>query len=153
MPEQLFCAIRKTWVAALPEEIVRQRLISHMVRDLSFPLPYLAVEQGLAQLPHMALKDLKAIPNRRVDLLCYGKEIHPQYPLYPLLVVECKAVPLTSKVLNQVAGYNHFLQAYFIAVANETEMRTGWYDVKKSSYQFVNGLPSYTALLASLPKF
>lgn len=150
MTDQIYCPIRKSWVAALPEEIIRQRLISYMVRDLFFPPAYLVVEQGLHQLPHLALKDHKKTPKRRIDLLCYGKDIHPSHSLYPLLIVECKAVPLTDKVLNQVAGYNHFLQSYFIAVANEQEIRTGWYDPQKSSYQFINTLPTFNDLLAMI---
>lgn len=145
--DQIYCPIRKSWVAALPEEIVRQRLISFMVRDLFFPSAYLVVEQGLGQIPHLALQNTSNFPKRRLDLLCFGKDIHPTHSLYPLVLVECKAVPLTSKVLNQVVGYNHHLQAYFIAVANETEIRTGWYDKATNSYQFIDFLPSYEELM------
>lgn len=121
-------------------------MISFMVRDLFFPASYLVVEQGLDQIPHLATQDTRNLPKRRIDLLCFGKDIHPKHALYPLLLVECKAVPLTAKVLNQVVGYNHHLQAYFIAVANEKEIRTGWYDAQTKQYQFVNFLPSFQEL-------
>jgi hypothetical protein len=147
--EKLYCLVRKSYVSATPEEVVRQQLVSHMIHNLSYPSSYLALEKELNQVPHLNLND-KEIPNRRADLICFGKDIHPQFPLYPLLLVECKAVRITSRTLNQVAGYNHFLGAYFIAVVNGQEIRTGWYDSETKEYKFVKNLPSYTQLLEIL---
>jgi len=144
---QLYCPVRCEWVAALPEEIVRQKLVHHMVERLGFSRASLAVEVALKQIPH--LKGNK-VPDRRADILCFGKNIHPKFQLYPLLLVECKAVKLTSKVLQQVIGYNHFVQSYFITVANDDEIRTGWYDANKGDYTFVSGLPPYSELIASV---
>lgn len=81
---------------------------------------------------------------RRLDLVCLANDIHRDYPLYPLLLVECKSVKLTPKVLSQVCGYNHYVKAYFVAVANQEEVRLGW--MNKGEYRFVSGLPSYSAL-------
>lgn len=148
MTQQVYCVIRKTWVAALPEELVRQKLLSYMIHHLGYPLSYLALEKELRQMPHLALSNQK-IPNRRADLICFGKDIHPLFPLYPLLLVECKAIKLSSKVIDQVVGYNHSLQAYFVAIANEQEIKTGWYDKQKQEYVFVDTLPSYQDLLSS----
>lgn len=145
----LYCPIRQIWVTALPEEQIRHRLLTHMIQNLAFPRAQLVVEKGLRQMPHLSLGNQK-IPTRRADIICFSRGIHPHHALYPLLLVECKAVPLTSKVLNQVAGYNHFLQAYFIAVMNEHEIRTGWFDKKKGAYSFINYLPNYNDLIAKL---
>lgn len=146
MTESIYCSIRKMWVAALPEEIIRQRLITHMIQNLSFPSSSLAVEKGLKQMPHLTLLP-GDIPDRRADLVCFAKGIHPDHSLYPLLLIECKAVPLNSKVMHQVMGYNHFLKAHFIAAANENEIRLGWLDKTFQTYQFIPYLPSYTDLL------
>lgn len=145
---QIYCHIRKIWVAALPEELVRQRLVSHMIHNLGFPPSYLVLEKELRQMPHL-IQDQRQFPDRRADLICFGKDIHHKHTLYPLLLVECKAIKLTSKVFDQVVGYNHFLQAYFIAIVNEHEIKTGWYDQKKKEYVFVNNLPDYMTLLSS----
>lgn len=142
---QLYCPIRKLWVAALPEEVIRQKLVLQMIQQLGFPESCLVLEKGLSQMPHLALSG-KEIPKRRADLICFSKGIHPYHDLYPLLLIECKAVKLTHKVINQVAGYNHFLQAYFIAIANEDEIKTGWYDAQSKDYVFVDYLPSYQQL-------
>jgi hypothetical protein len=65
-------------------------------------------------------------------------------------MVECKAVRLTDKVLQQVIGYNDYVCAYFIAVANSTSIQTGWYDKQKEDYCFVEGLPSFQDLMNAL---
>ena len=145
------CAIRKVSVAAHPEELVRQELLSLMTAQLGYPSSLIAVEKELALLPHLKLNPSE-IPDRRADILCFGKGIHPDFELYPLLLVECKAVTINSKVINQVVGYNHFVKSYFIGVANQEEIRTGWYDNSLKRYQFVPFLPTYQELIQNVTK-
>lgn len=142
--KEIYCPVRKTYVSATPEEIVRQRFIAYLSAQKGFPLATLAVEKelGLVQ-PVTATK----APERRADIVCFAKGIHPNHDLYPLLLVECKAVPLTKKVVAQVTGYNHYLQAYFVAIVNDTEVITGWRDGDK--HVFIEGMPSYEALRTS----
>lgn len=146
---RMICQIRKTQVAASPEELVRQGLLSLMIHQLGYPPSYLVLEKELCQMPHLECHP-QHIPDRRADLICFGKGIHPKHALYPLLLVECKAVKLTRKVWDQVVGYNHFLQAYFIAIANGEEIKTGWYDKDRKEYVFINTLPCYADLLSSV---
>ena len=145
------CRIRKEWVVATPEEGVRQKLLHHMIEDLGYPSSHIALEKALNQMPHLKLSQ-GTIPNRRTDIVCFAEKIHPEHALYPLLVVECKAVILNGKVINQVLGYNHFLGAYFIAIANHQEIKTGWYDNSHKNYRFVNHLPSYAELREAIKK-
>jgi hypothetical protein len=147
-PSQLHCLIRKEWVAALPEEHVRQRLLRYMIDELQFPASLIAVEQPLRQLPHLSVTDSRRVPDRRADILCFAKSNNET--LIPLLLIECKAVKLSGSVINQVLGYNHFAGCRFIALVNQEEIRTGWYDVNKGEYDFIDFLPSYPSLLASL---
>lgn len=149
MKKTVFCPIRKAHVAAQPEELIRQHLILHMTNELGYSAASLVVEKGLRQMPHLALIDHKA-PARRADLLYFAANIHPQFALYPLLLIECKAVKLTSTVIRQVTGYNHYVKSYFIAIANGEEVRTGWYDVNEKAYKFVDRLPSFQELLSSI---
>lgn len=146
---EIRCRVRKIGVEALPEEKVRQTLLDHMIDDLGFPPSCIAVEKALKQMPHLLLLD-QTMPDRRVDIACFAKGIHPKHELYPLIVIECKAVPLTPQVVKQVVGYNHYLQSYFIAIANGEEIRTGWFDPSKQSYQFVPHLPRYEELISSV---
>lgn len=144
----LYCPIRKSRCKPLPEEVVRIGLIQRMIDALGFPESTLVIEKELRSLPHRPCEP--GTPDRRVDILCFAKGIHPSIELYPLLMIECKAVKITNKVIGQVAGYNHYVQAPFICVANQHEIRTGWLN-SQSVYDFVPYLPTYTQLIASLP--
>lgn len=143
----LFCPVRKSWCKPLPEEKVRISLLHQMIHRLNFPLETIGVEKELKHLPHLMAG--QALPERRADIICFAKGIHPAIDFYPLLLVECKAVKLTDKVLGQVMGYNHFVQAYFICIANHKEVRTGW-QTAQGDYQFVNYLPSCIELKSSI---
>lgn len=143
--EKIRCLIRKEWVTSLPEEKVRQTLLHKMI-SLGFPSGLIGVERELKQMPHLANQKGK-VPTRRADIVCFGQNIHPHHVLYPLVVIECKAVKLTPQVINQVVGYNHYLGACFIGLANQSEIQLGWYDSVKKEYLFVNFLPTYEELL------
>lgn len=117
-----------------PEEAIRRTLLSHMVRSLGFPQGLIVVEKELKELPHLSGQ---IIPKRRLDILCYRKDFSP------LLVIECKAVPLTQKVIDQVVGYNYYVQAEYVAIANGALIK--W--AHKSNYHFTDGLPSYDDLV------
>jgi len=140
---EIICCIRREPVADLPEERVRQDLIHHMITKLGFFQQSLAVEKALH---HFSTH--RSLPDCRVDIVCFAKGIHPGQEISPLLIVECKAVPLTSKVLEQVVGYNYYCQAPFIAVANQEEVRLGW--MGPDGYKYIDYLPRYEELVSSL---
>lgn len=145
----LYCLIRKSPLASLPEEIVRQNLIKDLL-NLGYPASGFALEKKLSQMPHLALSSEK-LPDRRADIVVFGKGIHPNFDLYPLLLVECKAVPLTDKVIHQATGYNYYLKSYFILLANQEKSRFGWYSKEKKGYTFLdNHIPTYEELIGSV---
>ena len=130
--QQIYDSIRKKWVEATPEEIVRQKLIACMTQNLGYPEDALAVEKSLAELT------LVPVPNRRIDILCFNTKI-----LKPLLLIECKAVPIQKKMFSQVLGYNAFIKAPFICIANQDSVFLG-----RNDQEIVqNGLPTYLDLL------
>lgn len=144
---KIYDPIRKKWVVDSPEERVRQALIKKLIEELGFEKSLIAIEK---ELDIFSFPEAKTKAKRRADIICFAKNIHPNYPLYPLLMIECKAVPLTHKVIEQVAGYNHFISACFIAVANEQEVKMLWYEKDKKEYQSIDFIPSYQQLLATL---
>lgn len=148
-PKELYDPIRKEWVRALPEEHVRQCLIRHLLEDLKYPASLLACELSLDQLPHLATSQ-ESIPRRRADIVCFSKDLHPNFSLFPLVLIECKAVPLSSAALNQLIGYNHYVKAPFICLANDTELRFGYWDEISKDYTFISHIPPYQDLLSSL---
>lgn len=148
MNPQCYCPYRKKIVAHTPEEEVRQLMLKRMTSELGYPAQYLAVEKELKLLPHLEASSLQ-IPARRLDILCYAKR-KQDCTLFPLLLVECKAVPLQSEMLKQVIGYNYFVKSLFIAVINNKECRFGWFDDSKKSYVFTTTFPTYQALLSQI---
>jgi len=146
MSDHLFCSIRKRWIKGSPEEKVRQSLVAYLVSQLHYPINQIIIEKNINCLPHLAEKPTFTLPLRRLDLLVVAKDLHPQHSFYPLVLIECKATVINNKALRQVLGYNHFLNACFIAVANQHEIQLGWKDSTQNFY--VNlGLPSYPLLL------
>jgi len=130
-------------IALFPEERVRQALVQLMVEELGYPRSLLVIERELAQLPH--LQQTEGLPQRRIDLLAYGRV---EGDLKPLLLVECKADRVAPAALDQLLGYNHFVGAPFVAAVGRDEMITGWQD--GTGTQFAKGLFSYEQLLQSI---
>jgi len=147
--DKLFDPIRKIFVPAHPEEKIRQNLLSKMIHKLGYPPSLLAVEKDLKHLPHIKDRSFSA-NKRRADIICFGKNIHPTFELYPLLMIECKAHKLSDPVVEQVVGYNHYVQAYFICVANGFEIKTLWFDKGIKKTKSVNYLPTYNQLMSSI---
>lgn len=138
----VYCPVRREWVFATPEEVVRQKLIKEMVEQKGYPLSGLAVEKALSQMPH--LQNTKGLPTRRADIVCFVKAA---VGLVPLLLVECKAEPWTKKAENQILGYNYFLRARFVALADANKVKTGTFDTSTNEYLFVEDLPHINHLI------
>lgn len=119
-----------------PEEVVRQALLKKMKEELGFPAEVLSVERSLSSMPHLAGQK---VPDRRFDIVCFSKR---NDQVLPLLIVECKAIPLAADAIRQVIGYNHFANAPFVAVANQHDVYTG-YKKANEGYVFENGLFTY----------
>lgn len=148
-PNKIFDEFRSTWVIASPEEKVRQRWLKAMVYEKGFPKNLLAIERELDQLPHVK-SNFTNPPQRRIDILCFANNIHPHFPLYPLLLIECKEKPLDPYAEKQVIGYNHYVRAFFVGIADADSFRLGAYDPSKKDYVFINFLPSYEELLRAV---
>lgn len=138
--------MRRQWVAASPEEKIRQQIIRRMVEEWGYPLSGIALERSLHHMPHLNLSSLK-LPLRRADIVVFAPGIHPHYALYPLLLIECKAVPLTDKVFRQVISYNFYLKAPFVAIANANEWQLGWHDPQLKQFCTLKTIPLYQTLL------
>lgn len=136
--DSLFDPYRQCYVAATPEEVIRQKLLLLMTSQLGFPKQLISVEKRLTELPH--LKGSTGLPNRRADILCFANNIHPEFSLYPLLLIECKEGKVGDEATSQVLGYNHYVQALYVAIAGEN----GVFLIHPQKVSF---LPSYNELL------
>ncbi len=131
--KEVYDSIRKKWLTATPEELVRQKILFLLVDKLGYPPHAIAIEKKLSELPHFQEVD---VPSRRLDILCYESET-----LRPLLLIECKGISLQEKMLSQVMGYNAFIGAPLICLANDEEFLLGWKDPKQTVC--LDRLPSY----------
>jgi len=142
--DRVYCPIRRHWVAAIPEEIVRQKLIRKMISELEFPKSLIAVEKEIASLPNHP-DCPQALPKRRLDLVCYATV---KTGVAPLLVAECKSIPLNESAERQLFGYNASVGAPFMCLASGSEIKTLW----KEGGRIVSVpfLPRYSELLKAL---
>lgn len=135
---KFYCLIRQQLVAATPEEQVRQQLLRWMIEKAGYPANQLIVEISLKRLfPHGM-----RLPRRRPDILCVTTR---EGALQPLLLIECKSVPLTAPMERQLIGYNRFVKASFVTLANGHQLRTG-YCQENGEYLFSEGIPLYTEM-------
>ncbi len=141
---EIFCAVRRCYVRATPEERVRQALLTKMIDELGYPAELIAVEKELKELPHLSFAQ---VPDRRIDILCYGANIHPDYALYPLLLIECKEGKLGREATEQLVGYNRAVQASFLALASPLEVKWGYFNHTQGRFEFFSGLPAFKELM------
>lgn len=95
-----------------------------MIFDLGFPKGLISVE--------------KKVGTRRYDLVCFTKEMKP------LVLIECKAGPIERKAAAQAFGYNDEIQAPFVSLVNQNEVRTFWHG--KDGPESVPFLPTFKEL-------
>lgn len=144
----IYCPLRKENVVALPEEKIRIGLITYMIEHLGFPKGCFVIEKSLSNLPH--LKNSTNLPKRRVDILCYSNHNNS---FLPFLLIECKATALNEQALQQVAGYNYYIGAPFMAITNGVEVYHGTIDPTSKKLSYVNFLPSYQQLKSCIDNF
>ncbi|HEX2579668.1 MAG TPA: type I restriction enzyme HsdR N-terminal domain-containing protein [Rhabdochlamydiaceae bacterium] len=142
--KQVFDRIRRQWVAATPEEIVRQRWIHRMVHELGYPKELLVIERELKMLPHLQMYP-DPLPTRRIDLLSFGKRASG---IFPLLLIECKDETLNQTTLDQVLAYNTFVQASSVAIVNQDQIRLK-YNLACSRCE-IDYMPSFKDLMEAL---
>jgi len=101
---QIFCSIRKKWVALTPEEWVSQHFINLLVKHMSYPKGLFKLEKTMSYFKNQ----------KRSDIVVLDREGGT------FLLVECKApsVKLDQNTLMQVAEYNAILDASYLAITN-----------------------------------
>ena len=100
---EIYDTLRKKWVAATPEEGVRQNLIEYCAQNLNYPRRRMAAEKALA-----------LAGNTRFDLVVYDENLNPW------LLAECKApeVAITTATLEQLLRYHRVLQCRYWVLYN-----------------------------------
>ena len=140
MNEEIFDPIRKAFVKKTPEEVVRQMFIEFLITKKKFPKASLVVEKSLQTLPFTAHVTSK-MPLRRLDILCFDLEEQK-----PLLIVECKAGVITPRMMQQVHGYNAFIQAPFVVLVGSKGLFFSYFNSEKGEYEIMDWMPDYPEL-------
>ncbi len=120
------CPWRKKYVCLTPEESVRQRFLHRLVDEFGYPMNLIAVEVPLR--------------GKRADAVVYTKD------LQPLVLIEFKAetVPLTQKVLDQVAVYNRQLHVPYLILHNGPQ--TVIANITETAISFSPEIPTWNQL-------
>jgi len=131
---QLYCPFRRKWVAATPEETVRQSCLRALVEQYGYPQSLIAVEVPIK---------IGAGVEKRCDAVVYSLS------LQPLMLLEFKAeqVPVTRAVLDQAAVYNTTVHAPYLVLANGKQTVVAQIDADRN-ITFLTHIPAWNQLLS-----
>ena len=137
---QLYCPFRRKYVAATPEEHVRQTFLHALVEQFGYPQSLIGVEVPIA---------VGAGVDKRCDAVVYSRS------LQPLMLIEFKApeVAITQTTLDQAAVYNTTVHAPYLILANGKQTVVARIDKQSADgeqteqIQFLNHIPSWNQLL------
>lgn len=136
----IFCPFRRKYVAATPEEYVRQTFLHALVEQFGYPQSLIGVEVPIV---------VGAGVDKRCDALVYSRS------LQPLVLIEFKApeVAITQTTLDQAAVYNTTVHAPYLILANGKQTVVARIDKQSADgeqteqIQFLNHIPSWNQLL------
>lgn len=135
----IFCPFRRKYVAATPEEHVRQTFLHALVEQFGYPQSLIGVEVPIA---------VGAGVDKRCDAVVYSRS------LQPLMLIEFKApeVVITQTTLDQAAVYNTTVHAPYLILANGKQTVVARIDKQSADgeqteqIQFLNHIPSWNQL-------
>lgn len=130
-------SIRKKLIVVTPEEIIRQRMVHFLHKEMNVPYEMIELEVPLSYFSKGA--------KGRADIIVYNT-IETDY--IPVLIVECKAphIPLTDDVFNQVVRYDNVLSANTIMLTNGYEFYIYSWNDEEHCYFPLKSLPLYDEL-------
>ena len=124
--KEVFCSVRRRWVALTPEEWVRQCTLKRLHLEGGYPLEVMQVE-GAITLNGMT---------RRCDIVVNqdGR---------PWMIVECKKseIPLSQKVCDQACRYNTVLRVPYLVLTNGKQEVIIVVDFEKGCLKQLSMLP------------
>ncbi|MDE5843580.1 MAG: type I restriction enzyme HsdR N-terminal domain-containing protein [Muribaculaceae bacterium] len=130
---KIYDSLRAKYVAATPEEYVRQHFINYLIHFMHYPASHIANEIGIE------LNGTK----KRCDSVVFGND------MLPLMIIEYKApnVEITQVTFDQIARYNMRLKAKYLIVSNGMQHFCCVMDYDKDTYHFLPRIPEFTSLV------
>jgi hypothetical protein len=125
-------SIRKKWLRSTPEELVRQLVISYLIKEKHYRSRLIQVEKTIK------VNTLQ----RRYDILVFDRQIQPY------LLIECKApsIDVNQNVFDQVAQYNMAIQVPYLMVTNGTHTYCCFMNYLEKSYQYIHEIPDFESV-------
>lgn len=125
--------LRQRFVTLTPEEWVRQHFVNYLVKYKGYPAALMANEIEMT----VGEKRL------RCDSVLFDRLRRPR------IIMEYKAesVPVTNKVLTQVATYNMLLHVDYLFVSNGNTHICLHYDSKAKKWLTTTEIPAYSDIL------
>lgn len=129
----IYDPIRLKFVAATPEEWVRQHFVNFLIAHCGFPKSLIANEKGLRFNGML----------RRCDTVIYARDLRP------VCIVEYKrpTVEISHSVFDQIARYNLVLEAPYLIVSNGLRHFCCRFD--GDGYTFLPSIPSHQEMSAN----
>lgn len=129
--------IRKMLIYVTPEETVRQKVISYLIKDLGVPAEMIAVEEHLS---HYGVQS-----KRRADIVIHQVD-DTEEVLSPIAVIECKApnVFLSERTADQMLDYANLLGCEYAVMINGIDCFSYKYMDDANEYVQIEKLPSYS---------
>lgn len=124
--------LRRRYVTLTPEEMVRQFFVNYLIEYRGYPKSLMANEVELK------VGDKKM----RCDSILYDMAMQPR------MIMEYKApdIPITQKVLQQVAAYNTQLNVEYFIMSNGTQHVCMHYDESTAKWMMLQEIPLYDNL-------
>lgn len=131
--------VRKKLIYITPEETVRQRVLSYLLKEIHVPMDMIAVEEPLS---HYGLSS-----KDRADIIIHAA--NREGDLAPLAVIECKAetVPLDEKAFLQAQKYSDALGCIYVLLINGPDYFCFRFDEQRNEYVRIQYLPHYPQML------
>ena len=128
----IFDPLRNKFVALTPEEEVRQRFVTTLIKHKGYPAGRMGNEISLN------LNNTK----RRCDTVVYDKFGNP------CVIIEYKApnIEITQNVFDQITRYNCVFKVNYIIVTNGIRCFCCKIDYTKNSYSFLKDIPLYSEI-------
>jgi hypothetical protein len=125
----VFDIIRKKYVILTPEEWVRQNFLNYLIQYYQYPKSLIRIESGHR---YNSLQ-------KRSDIVIYDRKGQS------FLLVECKATTekISQKTLDQIAAYNHTINAKYLVLTNGLKHFCLQIDRTKDELVFMKDIPSF----------
>lgn len=136
--------IRKRLIKITPEEVIRQKTIVYLNKNLGIPINYIGVEESLS---HYCEKQ-----NGRVDILFFYM-LNDQ--MVPLGLVECKSsgVGLSAQALEQATYYADVLNINYVFLCDGINLECYYYHEKNEAYIPLNSIPHFKEMIQKKVSF